>query len=70
MPNGRETGVVSEDIDARRGLAERVTESANLRKITMSPWAEKDAFDRMLVVQAQMEAMVLLSNDPCLTQQV
>ena len=37
--------------------------AAHTRQISLLPWCHRDAFDRMLVAQAQVEKLVLLTAD-------
>ena len=41
--------------------------ASQTRQVSMLPWCHRDPFDRMLVAQAQVEKLVLLTADEALT---
>ena len=41
--------------------------AAHARQVAVLPWRHRDPFDRMLVAQAQVEKLVLLTADEALT---
>lgn len=41
--------------------------AAHTRQVALLPWHHRDPFDRMLVAQAQVEKLVLLTADSALT---
>jgi len=40
--------------------------SAQTRQVSLLPWRHRDPFDRMLIAQAQVEKLVLLTSDEVL----
>lgn len=50
------------------GVGELVFNSSHARLAGELPWLHRDPFDRMLIAQAQMENMVLLSHDDYVKQ--
>ena len=58
--------------DFTEGLAAESFESLSLmaahtRQVSLLPWFHRDPFDRMLVAQAQVENLILLTADEALT---
>ena len=41
--------------------------AAQTRQVAASPWHHRDPFDRMLVAQAQLEGLILLTADDVVT---
>lgn len=41
--------------------------ASQTRQVSLLPWCQRDPFDRMLVAQAQVEKLVLLTADESLT---
>jgi PIN domain nuclease of toxin-antitoxin system len=57
LPEDFETRLAAEELENLPLTA------AHTRQVTRLPWHHRDPFDRMLVAQAQLERLVLLSAD-------